>query len=84
MRDGRRPASCGYRTSHLGAKLYATVPVIGARPPETRRATRADSCGGAAGRDRTADPLITNQVLYRLSYCGAGRAGRKRETERAR
>src|ERR1700704_4004515 len=25
---------------------------------------------GAAGESRTPDPLITNQVLYQLSYCG--------------
>lgn len=28
--------------------------------------------GGAPGRTRTADPLITNQVLYQLSYKGMG------------
>src|SRR5215469_14095579 len=26
--------------------------------------------GGAAGGIRTPDPIITNDVLYRLSYCG--------------
>lgn len=26
---------------------------------------------GAAGRTRTGDILITNQVLYQLSYCGS-------------
>ena len=25
---------------------------------------------GAANRIRTCDPIITNDVLYRLSYCG--------------
>jgi hypothetical protein len=25
---------------------------------------------GAASRVRTRDPLITNEVLYQLSYCG--------------
>ena len=28
---------------------------------------------GAAGESRTPDPLITNQVLYQLSYCGKWR-----------
>ncbi len=28
---------------------------------------------GAPGRVRTRDPLITNQVLYQLSYKGSGR-----------
>ena len=27
---------------------------------------------GAARGIRTPDPVITNDVLYRLSYCGAG------------
>jgi hypothetical protein len=27
---------------------------------------------GAGSRDRTRDPLITNQVLYQLSYAGVG------------
>ena len=26
---------------------------------------------GAARRNRTPDPIITNDVLYQLSYCGA-------------
>ena len=29
-----------------------------------------DDGAGAGGRNRTRDPLITNQVLYRLSYTG--------------
>jgi hypothetical protein len=28
---------------------------------------------GAGSRNRTRDPLITNQVLYQLSYAGASR-----------
>ena len=27
---------------------------------------------GAGNRNRTRDPLITNQVLYQLSYTGSG------------
>jgi hypothetical protein len=27
---------------------------------------------GAANRIRTCDPVITNDVLYQLSYCGNG------------
>jgi hypothetical protein len=30
---------------------------------------RANKCG-AANRTRTCDPVITNDVLYQLSYCG--------------
>ena len=30
---------------------------------------------GAPGRTRTADPLITNQVLYQLSYKGTRASG---------
>lgn len=29
---------------------------------------------GAGDRNRTYDPIITNDVLYQLSYSGAGRA----------
>ena len=35
--------------------------------------------GGAANRIRTCDPVITNDVLYQLSYCG--RPGAKRSNE---
>jgi hypothetical protein len=29
-----------------------------------------DPGSGAANRTRTCDPVITNDVLYQLSYCG--------------
>ena len=29
---------------------------------------------GAANRTRTCDPVITNDVLYQLSYCGFGKS----------
>jgi hypothetical protein len=32
-----------------------------------------DLKGGAARGIRTPDPIITNDVLYRLSYCGISR-----------
>jgi hypothetical protein len=32
--------------------------------------TRAQLRSGAARGIRTPDPIITNDVLYRLSYCG--------------
>src|SRR4051794_7109384 len=35
---------------------------------ETRMST--ELVGGAANRIRTCDPVITNDVLYQLSYCG--------------
>ena len=31
-----------------------------------------DRLNGAAEGTRTPDPIITNDVLYQLSYCGAG------------
>ncbi len=31
---------------------------------------------GAAREIRTPDPLITNEVLYQLSYCGVGSESR--------
>ena len=33
---------------------------------------------GAAREIRTPDPLITNEVLYQLSYCGAATASGRR------
>ena len=33
--------------------------------------TPAGEINGAATRTRTADLMITNQLLYQLSYCGA-------------
>ncbi len=33
---------------------------------------------GAARGIRTPDPLITNEVLYQLSYCGAAIGPRRR------
>lgn len=35
---------------------------------------RFQRISGAPGRIRTRDPLITNQVLYQLSYKGSGDA----------
>ena len=46
--------------------------IAGVRPPE------GDAVGGA-GRDRTGDPLVANQVLSQLSYSPSfamGAAGR--------
>ncbi len=34
------------------------------------RRRRAKYLSGAATRTRTADLMITNQLLYQLSYCG--------------
>lgn len=34
---------------------------------------RVSAAGGAPRETRTPDPLITNQMLYQLSYRGAGR-----------
>jgi hypothetical protein len=31
---------------------------------------KLNTLGGAANRIRTCDPVITNDVLYQLSYCG--------------
>ena len=36
------------------------------------RSASAGLSGGAARGIRTPDPLITNEVLYQLSYCGPG------------
>ena len=45
--------------------------------PLNPRAFLFDSIG-AANRNRTYDLLITNQLLYQLSYCGVSGRGRLR------
>ena len=40
---------------------------------------RAVRWNGAGSRIRTRDPLITNQVLYQLSYAGASESGLSRK-----
>src|SRR5258708_3643674 len=40
-------------------------------------------CSGAANRTRTCDPVITNDVLYQLSYCGGPNAAVRRLPENA-
>src|SRR5690554_7357871 len=47
------------------------------KPPTTTRVinlTISKGFNGAGNRIRTRDPLITNQVLYQLSYTGNGLA----------
>src|SRR5262245_36107688 len=44
----------------IGYGRFATVPIRHA----------SDKSNGAARGTRTPDPLITNEVLYQLSYCG--------------
>jgi hypothetical protein len=39
---------------------------------------------GAANRTRTCDPVITNDVLYQLSYCGGPWRGFGEAAENAR
>ena len=43
----------------------ADVPTVRLGEMENRSKKR-----GAANRTRTCDPVITNDVLYQLSYCG--------------
>jgi EamA domain-containing membrane protein RarD len=42
------------------------------------------SIAGAANRTRTCDPVITNDVLYQLSYCGEPESASGRGAENAR
>ena len=61
-------------------RAFACGPPSGTPKGQIGTRGRAESQGnqgflrisGAPGRTRTADPLITNQVLYQLSYKGAG------------
>ncbi len=40
------------------------------RAAQRSRNSKVAPGGGAASRTRTCDPVITNDVLYQLSYCG--------------
>ncbi len=57
--------------------IRTRVPVLPDHPISSRRrydhfgtSPQPRSCLGAVGRTRTADLLITNQLLYQLSYNG--------------
>ena len=68
----RRAPSCasgGYEKHHC----TFLVEFLGNREVKSELST------GAARGTRTPDPLITNEVLYRLSYCGARRLVRLAE-----
>ncbi len=67
---------CAIRLGHL--KMKATKVVFSlneARLPDERSKKNAALAafnlnGGADGRDRTCDLLVTNELLYQLSYIG--------------
>ena len=71
-RTGRRPFGSGSARQLDAGKVYRhverNIDVVGKR----LRATWVIS--GAGSRVRTRDPLITNQVLYQLSYTGTRQA----------
>ena len=51
--------------------LDCVTPLAGVlRRNKVKRSTLNNMENGAAGRIRTADPRITNALLYHLSYCG--------------
>src|SRR5262245_57761956 len=51
--------------------ITESIESLAGQPTCWRRATFGLSAG-AANRIRTCDPVITNDVLYQLSYCGYG------------
>ena len=55
-------------TSPLRRPVGTTRPIAGAKPSEGR--SLRDERGRADERIRTADPFITSEVLYQLSYVG--------------
>src|SRR5262249_51660617 len=65
------------------ARLPMARPVLGARSLRMgmlrlegrAHRSKAPACIVAASRTRTCDPVITNDVLYQLSYCGLGAEG---------
>jgi hypothetical protein len=50
--------------------ILAAAPVDLRVTPEHLQIAKFLLNGGAANRIRTCDPVITNDVLYQLSYCG--------------
>jgi hypothetical protein len=46
------------------------APFVDHRPREKEVVGSVGPKRGAANRTRTCDPVITNDVLYQLSYCG--------------
>ena len=52
-------------------KIFLRLQFIGDLEPMFRKYVR-DEMNGAGEGIRTPDPLITNQMLYQLSYAGLG------------
>ena len=50
----------------IAQQIYSLPPLA------TRELSHIKLIGGAGGRTRTPDLLITNQLLYQLSYTGVG------------
>ena len=75
-----RPGGCRPAWDEIGRSGYhgATImPEARTAPGEIRGAVRLTHCSGldksgAAEGTRTPDPIITNDVLYQLSYSGGG------------
>ena len=63
--QGHMPARAALSTSKLGNSAPESLPTA-ARLPASHAARLAQT--GAGEGIRTPDPLITNQMLYRLSY----------------
>src|SRR5450631_2492854 len=72
--DGRRKYHVIDR--QRGTKLHRVLP--------RRKARFWGGCNGAPRRNRTADPIITNDVLYQLSYRGTARVLGERPNPRKR
>ena len=68
----------GWKTKHLArSRLEVGSSWLRASAGSRPRTTRSNCLGweaGAANRTRTCDPVITNDVLYQLSYCGGPNA----------
>ena len=68
-----RPASrAGHRGDRLARRVQIGSPIrhSTAGPTARRNDNALGKDSGAARGIRTPDPVITNDVLYRLSYCG--------------
>ena len=66
--DRKQPEGLQINVGPNGLKIQVNSP---ASPGIRYFASRAETCRtGAARGTRTPDPVITNDVLYQLSYCG--------------
>ena len=67
--DGQKKGGLDARAGSFGPRFERTHEQV-LRAFSAAQELPINSVIGAANRTRTCDPVITNDVLYQLSYCG--------------